>query len=56
MQIEIKVDASGFEGKIAKLLEVMHDTRLIRGSIGETLLRSTTDRIESSGPAPDGTP
>ena len=56
MQIEIKVDASGFECKIAKLLEVMHDTRLIRGSIGETLLRSTTDRIESSGPAPDGTP
>jgi len=56
MQIEIKINASEFEGAMAKLLGTLKDTSQIRKSIGETILRSTDDRIRSSGPAPDGTP
>jgi len=56
MQIQIKIDTSELNGAFAKLLSNLRNTEPIRRNIGEAVLRTTRDRFNSGGPAPDGTP
>ncbi len=56
MMIEIRVDDTGFRESLRRLSDRTSDLRPALRLIGEYLLRSTEERFNRQGPAPDGTP
>jgi phage virion morphogenesis protein len=55
-EISIRIDDTAVNQYLAELAKKMADRSPVLKTIGEYLIRSTEDRFNRQGPAPDGTP